>query len=185
MEELVDDFREDRRQLFENLPLELAFTRDQFALKPPTSRKQPDVTYAERRRMLLLPEQTAAIASMTDNDLKTARRVITRFNDLGRLIEDGYFPKRTFYDKHHVMVLRTCHMVEPIRQHLEDENEGGNYGRTLLRMRVTAARYYDRSPKHHDVAAVYISNSRGRRPVYRDRARSIEEGSAGHSTRVS
>ena len=166
MEELVDGFREDRRQLFENLPLDLAFTADQFALKPPTRRKQPDHTYSERRRTLLTPVQTEAIALLTDNDLKTASRVITRFNDLGQLIEDGYFPKRTFYNKHHVMVLRTCHIVEPIRQHLEDEGEGGNYGQTLRRMRATAARYYDRSSKHHDVATVYISNSQGRRLVY-------------------
>ncbi len=44
MQGLVDDFREDRRQLFENLPVELAFTRDQFALKPPTPRKQPSLS---------------------------------------------------------------------------------------------------------------------------------------------
>ena len=150
MGELVDDFREDRAKLFENLPLELAFTGDQFALKPPTHRKQPDHTYAERRRMLLTPEQTEAMASMTDNDLKTARLVITRFNNLGQLIEDGYFPKRTFYLKHHVMVLRTCHMVEPIRRQLEDEKEGGNYGRKLLTMRATAAKYFDRTLKHRE-----------------------------------
>ena len=66
MEELVDDFREDRAKLFETLPLELAFTADQFALKPPSLRKQPDLKYAERRRMLLTPEQTEAMASMTD-----------------------------------------------------------------------------------------------------------------------
>jgi hypothetical protein len=166
MQDLVDDFREDRRQIFENLPLELAFTAEQFAAKPPTHRESTDLTYAERRRMLLTPEQTTAIASMTDNDLKATRRVITRFNDLGQLIEDGYFPKQTFYRKHHLMVLRTCHMVEPIRQHLEDENDGGNYGRTLLTMRTTAAKYYDRSPKHRDVAAVHISNRQGRRAIY-------------------
>ena len=95
--------------------------------------------------------------------------MITRFNDLGQLIEDGYFSKRTFYRKHNVMVLRTCHMVEPIRRHLEDENEGGNYGRTLLTMRATAAKYFDRSPKPRDVAAVHISNRQGRRAVYRTR----------------
>jgi hypothetical protein len=116
--------------------------------------------------MLLTPEQTAAMASLTDNDLDTARRVITGFNDLGQLIEDGFFPESTFYDKHQVLVLRSCHLVEPIRRHLEDESEGGNYGRTLLRMRMTAARYYDNSPKHDDVAAVYVSNSQGRRLVY-------------------
>ncbi len=116
--------------------------------------------------MLLTTEQTEAMASLADDDLKTARRVITRLNDLGQLIEDGYFPKRTFYRKHHVMVLRTCHMVEPIRQHLEDESEGGNYGRTLLTMRATAANYFDRSPKPRDVAAVHISNRHGRRAVY-------------------
>ena len=166
MEELVDDFREDRAKLFENLPLELAFTTDQFALKPLTHRKQPDLNYAERRRTLLTPEQTDVIASMTDDDLKTARRVITRLNDLGQLIDDGYFPKRTFYRKRNVMVLRTCHMVEPIRQHLEDENEGGNYGRPLLTMRATAAKYFDRTLKHREGAAVHITNRHGRRLVY-------------------
>jgi hypothetical protein len=166
MQELVDAFREDRRLLFKNLPLELAFTQDQFALKPPTRRNQTGDSYSERRRMLLTPEQTAAMASMTDNDFETARRVITRFNNLGQLIEDGFFPEETFYDKHHVMVLRNCHMVEPVRRYLEDESEGGNYGRTLLRMRATAAHHYDHSPKLHDVAGVYISNSRGRRLVY-------------------
>lgn len=165
MEELVDDFRDDRRQLFENLPLDLAFTTDQFT-KPPTHRGPPDLTYAKRRQTILTPEQTTALAAMTDDDIEAARRVITRFSDLGQLIEDGYFPKRTFYRKHHLMVLRTCHMVEPIRQYLEDESEGGNYGRTLLSMRKTAARYYDRSPKHRDVAAVHISNRQGRRAIY-------------------
>jgi hypothetical protein len=174
MQELVDDFREDRRQLFENLPAELAFTRDQFALKPPTPREQPSLSYGERRRMLLTPEQTAAMASITDNDLETARRVITGLNDLGQLIEDGFFPESTFYDKHQVMVLRSCHLVEPIRQQLEDESEGGNYGRTLLRMRTTAARYYDHSPKHDDVAAVYIGNSHGRRLVYQTKPGSLK-----------
>jgi hypothetical protein len=110
MQELIDDFREDRRQLFEKLPVELAFTRDQFALKPPTPRKQPSLSYGERRRMVLTSEQTAAMESMTDNDLETARRVITGFNDLGQLIEDGFFPG--------IDVLRQVPGDGPVRRHV-------------------------------------------------------------------
>lgn len=165
MQSIVDRFRSDREQLFKLLPLRLALADEQFARKPPGRHELTQVSEGQRRTMLLRDEQRAALQELSEAQMDLARRIINRLNDLGELVEDGFIPKDVFFGKYHLMILRCCHLVEPVRRHFEENTEGGNYGQRLLRLRYRAAIYNDIMPKHRDVG-VYIRNPHDRRLIY-------------------
>lgn len=166
MQSVIGDFRGDRENLFQSLPLSLALEDKQFAKKPPSRHGLTRVSEGQRRKMLLTDEQRAALRSLSSEQMDLAQRVINRLNDLGQWVEDGFIPKDIFFGKHHLLILRCCHLVEPVRRHFEESTEGGNYGQRLLRLRYRAAIYNDIMPKHRDVG-VYISNREDRRLIYR------------------
>lgn len=166
MQSVIDDFRGDRENLFQSLPLSLALEDEQFAKKPPSRHGLTQVSEGQRRKMLLTDEQRAALQSLTQAQMNLARGIINRLNDLGELVEDGFIPKDVFFGKYHLMIIRCCHLVEPVRRHFEESIEGGNYGQRLLRLRYRAATYNDIMPKHRDVG-VYIRNQQDRRLIYR------------------
>lgn len=164
LQELVDDFREDRRLLFTTFPLNIVLHQDQFPQRPPGRHKPPRLTEGEIRRMELTEEQKRALNSLSSEQRELAQRVIARLNDIGELIEDGIINRRVFLGKYHVMVIQCCHILEAIRRD-EERRRGGNYGQRLLRMRHWATTYNDASPKHREIP-IKITNGQDRRLVY-------------------
>ncbi len=150
LQQLVDDFREDRRLLFVDCPLELALTHQQFASRPPGRHRTTKLDTKQLSAMALTPAQTAALESISDQARERARHVIDRLNDIGQLVEDGFIDRRVFFGKYHVMVIQCCHLVEAIRRE-EETRRGGNYGQRLLRLRSRAVIYNDIWPKHRSV----------------------------------
>lgn len=149
LQKLVDDFREDRRQLFTTFPLEIVLHHDQFPNRPPGRSKLPRLTRSQIKRMALTVQQKSALDSLTPDQRDRARHVIRRLNDIGQLIEDGIINRQMFLGKYHVMIIKCCHILEAIRR--EDEYQrGGNYGQRLLRMRHWAVTYNNAMPKHRD-----------------------------------
>ncbi len=114
--------------------------------------------------MILTPQQTSALKSISDELKERARHVIARLNDIGQLVEDGFIDRRVFLGKYHVMVIQCCHLLEAIRRD-EEAQRGGNYGQRLLRMRYWATTYNDIWPKHRD-AAIEITGISSRRIIY-------------------
>jgi len=151
MQELVDEFREDRDKVFLTFPIELVVSSTQFASRPPIRIVGYKISEGERRRMLLTKEQAQALNSLNDEQIYVARKVIGKLNDLGQLAEDGFINYKVFLGKYHTMIIRLCHFLEPIRRKIEEEQHGGNYGQRLLRMRHTAITYNKISPKHRNV----------------------------------
>lgn len=166
LQSVIDGFREDRKNVFQSIPLVLALEDEQFAKKPPSRHGLTRMSEGQRRKMLLTDEQQKALQSLSQTQLDVVRHVINRLNDLGEMLEDRFIPKDVFFGKYHLLILRCCHLVEPARRHLEDHIEGGNYGQRLLRLRHRAAIYNDIMPKHRDVG-VYIMNQEDRRLIYR------------------
>lgn len=164
LQELVDDFREDRRLLFTTLPLDLVFSHEQFSKQPPGRHTVHRLSEDELRSMAPTPEQKQALESLGEEQLECARRVIARLNDIGQLIEDHFIDRRVFLGKYHVMVIQCCHLVEAIRRE-DEKRRGGNYGQRLLRMRHWATVYNDVSPKHRDLA-IEIKGAHGCRVAY-------------------
>lgn len=150
LQELVDDFREQRHDLFTTFPLELAATESQFVGRPPTRHRTRRVSDDEVQRMALTPEQIAALKAIEPKQRECGMRVIARLNDIGQLVEDGFIDREVFLGKYHVMIIQCCHMVEAIRRD-EEARRGGNYGQRLLRMRRSAAIYNDVWSKHRAV----------------------------------
>lgn len=171
MQSMVDAFCEDREKLFASLPLDLALDDAQFSNRPPTRQRLTRLSEGQRRKMILSDSQAAALASLDEDQRGLVRRVISRLNDLGELVEDGFLPKEVFFGKYHLLILRCCHLVEAVRRDIEEHTEGGNYGQRLLRLRHRASVYNDIMPKHRDVG-VYIRNRHGRRLVYESPERS-------------
>lgn len=172
LQELVDDFRGDRRQLFTTLPLELALRDQQFLTRPSGRRTVARSSENEIARMALDDEQKTALGALGEDQRELARRVIGRLNDIGALIEDGLVERGAFLGKYHVMVIQCCHLVEAVRRD-EEMGRGGNYGQRLLRMRRWAVLYNDASPKHRTVP-VHITNGSTKRVVYRSPAATIQ-----------
>jgi len=164
LQELVDDFHEDRRILFTMCPLELALSHEQFPKRPPGrhSATRPDEKLTQQ--MAITPQQATALQSVSDELRERARRVIARLNDIGQLVEDGFVDRLVFLGKYHVMVIQCCHLVEAIRRD-EEARRGGSYGQRLLRMRYWATTYNDVWPKHRE-AAIEITCTSGRRVIY-------------------
>jgi hypothetical protein len=150
LQELVDDFREQRHILFNTVPLEIALTQDQFSKRPPGRHRLHRPTKGELHRMRLTSEQEATLRSIGHEQRECAKRIIARLNDIGQLVEDGFIDRRIFLGKYHVMAIQCCHMVEAIRRD-EELRRGGNYGQRLLRMRHWASIYNDVWPKHRAV----------------------------------
>lgn len=165
LQELVDDFREQRRRLFATLPLDLALTHEQFPAYPPRQTVARRPCTAEAQRISLTEAQQRALDGLSPEQLEIARHVIGRLNDIGELVEDGIIDRRVFLGKYHVMVIQCCHLVEAIRRRDEGER-GGNYGQRLLRMRHWAIAYNDISPKHRGVP-ITVTDGHTRRLVYR------------------
>jgi hypothetical protein len=165
LQQLVDDFREDRRLLFANCPVELALSQEQFADLPPERHHALNLDERHFKKLALTFEQTAALGSLSEDVRESAVRVIARLNDIGQLVEDGFINRRVFLGKYHVMIIQCCHLVEAIRRD-EEEKRGGNYGHRLLRMRRWATTYNDICPKHRD-APIEITSSSKRRIVYK------------------
>lgn len=151
MQELVDEFREDRKNIFSTFPIELVTTSSQFPSRPPGRLIGHKISEGERRGMLLTDDQVKALNSLTEEQYELARKVIGKLNDLGELVEDGFIDYKVFLGKYHTMVIRLCHILEPIRRKIEEEGHGGSYGQRLLRMRHTAIIYNTISPKHRNV----------------------------------
>jgi len=164
LQQLVDDFREDRHTLFTTCPLDLAISHEQFARKPPGRRKVKDLADEERRRMVLTEKQAGALRSISNELRERANCVISRLNDIGELVEDVFVDRHVFLGKYHVMIVRCCHLVEAIRRD-EETRHGGSYGQRLLRMRHWATTYNDIWPKHRNVA-IAVTGPQGRRVLY-------------------
>jgi hypothetical protein len=165
LQQLVDDFREDRRALFQSCPLELALDEHQFLIHPPGRHKAATALESDKHKTALTPRQQAALVSTSDKLRERIRHVISRMNDIGQLVEDGFIDKRVFLGKYHVMVIQCCNMVEGIRRD-EEAKHGGNYGQRLLRMRRWATNYNDSWPKHRAVP-IEITSENDRRTLYR------------------
>lgn len=168
LQQLVDDFREDRRTLFTNCPLSLALTHQQFAKRPPGRHRMRELDAQEVQMLALTEEQADALRSIDGTTKECARRVIARFNDIGQLIEDGFVNRRVFLGKYHVMVIQCCHLIEAIRRE-EEAHRGGNYGQRLLRMRHWATTYNDAWPKHRK-APIEITTTPSSRLVLKEAA---------------
>lgn len=164
LQELIDDFREDRQHLFTTFPLDIVFRHDQFSQRPAGRHKPSRLTEGEIRRMMLTEEQKKALDSLSSEQRNLAQRVIARLNDIGELIENGIINRRMFLGKYHVMVVQCCHILEAFRRD-EEKRRSGNYGQRLLRMRHWAVTYNDASPKHRDIP-ITITNGKDSRPVY-------------------
>lgn len=164
LQELVDEFRDDRKKLFETLPLEIALSHQQFSSKPPGRWRASAIQESEFEQMKLTPIQETALKSLQPEDYDCACHIIARLNDIGQLVEDGMVDHKVLLGKYHVMIIQCCHMVEAIRRS-EEQSRGGNYGQRLLRMRNWATTYNDIMPKHRSVP-VHIKNKTERRIVY-------------------
>lgn len=164
LQQLVDNFRDDRRRLFHTFPLEIALSHEQFPVSPPRKYKTARITDCGSFRMSLTEEQLQAVSRLNDDQRELARRVIGRLNDIGELIEDGLIDRQVFLGKYHVMLIQCCHMVEAVRQD-EELKRGGNYGQRLLRMRRWATTYNDIYPKHRAIP-ISVTNGREHRLVY-------------------
>jgi hypothetical protein len=64
MQDLVDEFREDREKIFATFPIELVISSTQFANRPPGRVIARKISEGERRRMLLTDEQAQALNSL-------------------------------------------------------------------------------------------------------------------------
>ena len=165
LQAIVDGFYDDRRCLFETFPLDLALDEHQFGGKPPARWHSRRINEGQRRAMVLSDKQIEALKSLNSGQLEIARRTINRLNDLGQLVEDGFIPKDVFFGKYHLLILRCCHLLEPVRRQFEERSEGGNYGQKLLRLRYQAAKYNNLIPKHREVN-IYITNQTSRKLIY-------------------
>jgi len=163
LQELFDDFREDRTQLF-RLPLDIALQHHQFSSKPPHLASKTYTSEGNQRKMSLTLEQHSALNKLTVDEIELVRKIIIRLNDIGQLVEEGFIPKGVFFGKYHLLVLRCCHMVEAVRRNIEKE-EGGNFGQRLLRLRKRAIKYHNTNPKQRDTS-VYVSNKSCRVLIY-------------------
>lgn len=155
LQDLVDNFRNDRGALYANCPLELALSHEQFPRKPPARHWVTRLNANDVQRMALSRDQLTALQSISPELKEKARNVIDRLNDIGQLVEDGFVDRHVFFGKYHVLVIQCCHLVEAIRRE-EEAKRGGAYGQRLLRMRHRATIYNDIWPKHR-AAAITIT----------------------------
>jgi hypothetical protein len=171
LQELVDDFREDRRILFTTCPLDLALSHLQFPKRPPGRHSAARLDTDQNRIMALTPKQVVALRSINYELRERAKGVIARLNDIGQLAEDGFIDRHVFLGKYHVMIIQCCHLVEAIRRD-EEALRGGSYGQRLLRMREWATTYNDIWPKHR-LAAIEITDGSSRRVIYHSPAPTV------------
>ena len=163
MQEMVDEFRQDRGQIYTSFPLELIVSSTQFADYPPGREVSPRVSKDELDRMHLTDQQVNALGSLTEQQIDLAKRVIGKLNDLGQLVEDGYIDRRVFLGKYHTMIIRLSHFLEPIRRQ-EENRQGGSFGQRLLRVRHDAIRYNTLCPKHRQTE-IRIVSPRGSKTI--------------------
>jgi len=166
LQEMVDSFHEDRSALFMSVPISIALTDSQFAKIPPGRHTKTSLSEEQIQAMQLTEQQLKALSELNTEQIELGRRIINKLNDIGQLVEDGFIPKDVFYGKYHLLLLRCCHMLEPIRRRIEERQEGGNYGHRMLRIRSHAAMYHDIHPKHRDVS-VYVSSGVERILIYK------------------
>ena len=168
LQELIDDFRDDRRAMFQGCPLQLAATDKQFPKHPPGAHRWSLMVHKQPRIVGITAKQKEALLSLDQEVRNRAVHVIARLNDIGQLVEDGFISRRVFLGKYHVLIIQCCHMVEVIRRD-EEKKRGGNYGHRLLRMRHWATTYNDIWPKHRNVPIEVTSGSEepNRRVIYR------------------
>lgn len=151
MQELVDNFKEERKIIFSTFPIELIAKSSQFSSHPPSGFFIQKFSEGERRKLLLTKDQKNALNNLSDEQFELARKVIGKLNDIGQLAEDGFINYRVFLGKYHTMVIRLCHILEPIRRKIEEEGHGGSFGQRLLRMRHMAITYNTIIPKQRNV----------------------------------
>jgi len=148
MQAMVEDSLLQRRIVFAEFPIELAASSQQFPRRPPSRSVAYGMSAEEQANVATTPEQEAALRSLTDVQVQSARAVINALNDLGQLAEDGYIDRQVFFGKYHEMIIRLCHALELVRREVIEKNEGGNYGQRLLRIRRAAITYHNGTPKH-------------------------------------
>lgn len=151
MQELVDSFKEDRKIIFSTFPYELILNSSQFPSHPPSGFSIQNISEGERRKLILSKKQINALNNLSNEQLELARKVISKLNDIGQLLEDGFLNYKVFLGKYHTMVIRLCHILEPIRRKIEEEGHGGSFGQRLLRMRHKAIIYNTIIPKQRNV----------------------------------
>jgi hypothetical protein len=163
MQELVDEFQEDRYKIFTTFPNDLIVSSAQFASYPSRRSIKHDISECECRRSQPTVEQLKAFNHLNKKQIHLAKKVIGKLNDLGQLAEDGFINYRVFLGKYHTMIIRLCYFLEIIRRK-EEESQGGNYGQRLLRMRNDAMKYNLLSPKHR-IVEIKIVTPRGSRVI--------------------
>jgi hypothetical protein len=173
LQQLVDDFRDDRRRLFTIFPLEIALTHEQFPAAPPGKHSLSRFADQDPLRLAIPEEQRRRVGALGEDQRELARRIIGRLNDIGQLIEDGLVDRSLFLGKYHVMLIQCCHLLEAVRRD-EEIQRGGNYGQRLLRMRQWAISYNDIHPKHRAMP-ITITNGQHRRLVYQSPAPSVRQ----------
>lgn len=164
LQELVDDFHDERHRLFTQIPLEIVLLQHQFPRRPP--RRHALSHYkADQSKFELTEEQKGALVSLSSGRREIAIKVIGRLNDIGQLVDDRIIDRRIFLGKYHTMIIRCCHVLEAVRRD-EEARLGSNYGQRLLRMRQWATRYNDVVPKHR-VHEIYVVQGSKRLVIYK------------------
>lgn len=151
MQEIIDAFREERNKIYTTFPLDLVMKSTQFPRTPPSRIKRFNISKQSKRKMRLTKHQMKALHGLSEEQIKLARYVIGKLNDLGQLVEDGFVDRRVFLGKYHTMIIRLCYLLEPVRRQ-EEERQGGNFGQRLLRLRHAAVRYNKLYPKHRKIS---------------------------------
>lgn len=156
MQKLIDELHEEGgHELFHGFPIHLVMGNAQF-VPPPMSKYRPQhLSEKERQSTALSRDQVLALEGLTADQKQFARYVINRINDLGQLVEDRFLPKDVFFGKHHLLVLRCCSVIEPIRRRVEMDS-GGNYGQRILRIRHRATVFNDIYARHREVPVFVV-----------------------------
>lgn len=168
LQDMIDGSREDRVFLFTHCPLALSYSQRQFPKQPPRRRSIGIFTAALAPIARFTKAQQENLHALDQPTRESARRIISRFNDMGQLVEDGFIKKEVLLGKYHVLIIQCCHMLEAIRRE-EERRRGGNYGQRLLRMRKWATNYNDAWSKHRNRVIEITAGADGaqRRAIYR------------------
>lgn len=161
MQKIIDSFSEERKEIFSTFPADLLLKSEQFSTRPPSKTHTFTLSDEEKEKISLTGKQNKAYGELSEKQKKIALKVIGKLNDLAELIEDDFIDKKIFMGKYHLMVIRLCYLLEPIRR---KQDEDGNYGQRLLRLRKMAINYNSIIPKHRS-KAIIISVSGEKRVI--------------------
>lgn len=149
MQSLVRELSTCAGPLYQCFLPEMIARDDQFAIVPPSPHESNRGSGKLQPEPLTSQQLDFARMLIADPEFcRLARTTIGKLNDLGQLLEDGFLRRRVFMGKYHVMIIRLCYMLEPIRYVW---NEDGNYGQRMLRLRHMAVEYNSCIPKHRVV----------------------------------